>query len=146
MSQRDIHSMINLTSMLGPIAATTDQTSAAIALGGDFQAFAVEVAVGIGGITFDATNKIEFKLDKSSNGTDFVAVTQADVRGVTVGAGGIVRSLVAEHAAPSRTKIGIVKGDITHLRATADHSGTHGTATPYAVTLIRANPLIGPAA
>lgn len=146
MSQRDIQSMITLTHMLGPIAATADQTSAAIALGGDHQAFAVEIAVGIGGITFDATNKIEFKLEKSSDGTSFAAVTAADVRGVTVGAGGIVRSLVAAHAAPSRTKVGVIKGDITHLRMFADHAGTHGTATPYAVTLIRANPLVGPAA
>lgn len=146
MSQRDIHSLYTPTPMLGPITATTDQTGSAIALGTAHQAFAVNILVGVGGISFDDSNKIDFKLQKSSDGSTFEAVTQADVRGVTVGSGGIVKSLVAAHAAASATRIGIVKGDITHLKAIADYTGTHGTATPWAVELIKANPLIGPAA
>ena len=147
MSQRDIHSLIAFAALLGPLSATATQTGSGVALGGDHQAFAVQLGIGVGGITFDATNKIEFKLQKSTDGgSTYVDVTQADVRGVTVASGGIVKSLTAAHAAPSRTRIGLVRGDITHIKGIATHSGTHGTATPYEMTLIRANPLLGPAA
>ena len=71
MSQRDIHSLYTSTPMLGPISATTDQTGSAIALGTAHQAFAVNILVGPGGISFDDSNKIDFKLHKSSDGSTF---------------------------------------------------------------------------
>lgn len=146
MSQRDLKSIVSTVPVLGPITATTDQTSAAIALSPDYQSFLLNVAVGVGGITFDATDKIEFKLTVSSDGSTFAAATQGDVRGVTLGTGGIVKSLVAAHAAASVTSIGIVRGDLTHIKVQADFSGTHGTATPFSVTLDRGHPLLGPVA
>jgi hypothetical protein len=99
----------------------------------------VLIEVGVGGITFSSTNKVEFKLTHSDvTGEGFEAVTQGDVVGVTVGTGGIVRELKAAHATPSVTRVGYV-GRKRFLRLLADFSGTHGTATPMSAVVIRGN-------
>jgi hypothetical protein len=97
------------------------------------------VNVGVGGITFSGTNKVEFKLTHSDLPSEgFTAVAQADVVGVTVGTGGIIRALIAAHAAPSVTKVGYV-GRKRYLRMLADFSGTHGSATPMSVIALSGN-------
>ena len=56
--------------------------------------------------------------------------------GVTVGTGGIVRSLTAAHATPSVTALGYV-GRKQFIKLLADFSGTHGTATPMSAVAVR---------
>ncbi|TFL16459.1 hypothetical protein DR046_20100 [Jannaschia formosa] len=126
-------------SVLLPAAAyNADNTPAEIALGKAGSA-TILIEVGVGGITFSATNKVEFKLTHADTaGGTYAAVEQADVVGVTVGAGGIVRSLVEAHATPSVTKIGYV-GRKGFIKLLADFSGTHGTATPLAATVVTGN-------
>lgn len=121
--------------LLPPAAYDADNTPASFD-NGTAQSATILVEVGAGGITFSDTNKVEFKLTHSDNNSDFTAVAQADVVGVTVGEGGIVRSLVAAHATPSVTLVGY-KGRKRYLRLLADFSGTHGAATPMAVTVLR---------
>jgi hypothetical protein len=97
------------------------------------------IEVGVGGITFSSTNKVEFKLTHSdATGEGFEAVAQGDIVGATVGEGGIVRELKAAHATPSVTKIGYT-GRKRFLRLLADFSGTHGDPTPMSAVVIRGN-------
>lgn len=123
--------------VLLPAAAYNADTTPASFDIGKADACTVLIEVGVGGITFSTTNKVEFKLTHSDvTGSGFEAVTQADVVGVTVGTGGIVRELIAAHAAASVTVVGYV-GRKQFLRLLADFSGTHGTATPMSAVGVR---------
>lgn len=142
---RDLYSQVAPVVAIGAAALAADNTPAAIDLAG-YQSAVVEIAVGVGGITFDATNKIELKLTHSDDDTTYVAVADADVQlpaGQTVGSGGIVKSLVAAHAAASVSKVGYVGGK-RYVKLLADFSGTHGAATPIAATVIKGDPLSAP--
>lgn len=122
--------------LLPAAAYDADNTPASFDIG-KADACTVLIEVGVGGITFSGTNKVEFVLSHSDvTGSGFEPVTQADVVGVTVGAGGIVRSLIAAHATPSVTVVGY-RGRKRFLRLLADFSGTHGTATPMSAVGIR---------
>jgi hypothetical protein len=101
----------------------------------------VALAIGAGGITFTSTNKVEFKLEHSNDDSTWVAVATADMIGVTVGAGGIIRSLVAAKAAAD-VVFYRYQGPRLYLRLTADFSGTHATGTGISAVLIRGNPNI----
>lgn len=128
--------------LIAPAALAADNTPAAVSILG-FEGVRVHVLVGVGGITFDATNKIEFKLLAGGATVGaHVAVAAADVEFVTGDAwatGGIIRSLVAAHAAATAYVYDYVNTDpaITHLSCLADFSGTHGAATPLAVLVER---------
>jgi len=124
--------------LLPAAAYDADNTPAEIALG-TAQSATVLIEVGVGGITFSGTNKVEFKLTHSDTaGGSYAAVADADVVGATVGAGGIVLTLDAAHAAGTVTKLGY-KGRKGFIKLLADFSGTHGTATPMAATVLTGN-------
>jgi len=129
---------------IGPLVLAADNTPAAIAMG-DFGAALILIAVGIGGITFSTTNKVEFKLTHSDDDSTYAAVAQEDVKGVTVGTGGIIKSLIAAHAAASLTKVGY-HGGKRFIKILADFDGTHGTGTPISVVVVRGEPYIAPVA
>lgn len=143
---KDLFSLISPAVLLPAAAYNADNTPAAVALAG-FTSALVEISVGVGGITFDDTNKVEFKLTHSlDGGTTYTAVAAADVQlpaGQSVGTGGIVKSLTAAHAAAAVYKVGYIGGG-THLKLLADFSGTHGTATPMAATVARGGALRAP--
>jgi hypothetical protein len=61
-----------------------------------------------------------------------------------VGAGGIVRALIAAHAAATVTKVGYI-GNKRFLSLLADFSGTHGSPTPIAIKLVQGSPERAPA-
>ena len=141
----------NIASVVGIGNATlaTDNTPAAIDLRG-FDACAVEFAVGVGGITFTGTNKVEFLLTDSADDSTYAAVELADVDLTesnisAVGTGGIVYSLILEHAAATVVNIGYTGGK-RYLKVLADFSGTHGTGTPIGVQVIKALPHDAPTA
>jgi hypothetical protein len=124
--------------LLPPATLNADNTPASFNIGTAGSA-TIALAVGVGGITFSGTNKIEYVLTHSdAESSGFTAVTQGDVVGVTVAAGGIVRSLVAAHTDPSVTLIGY-RGGKPFLRLLADFSGTHGTGTPMSAVVLRGN-------
>ena len=139
---RDLISHIGNVLAIGPVVATADVTSSAIDLKG-FDSAVVDILVGVGGITFTTTNKVEFLLTHSKDDVTYTAVTADDVRlgagaDATVGTGGIVRSLTAAHAAASAVKVGYI-GPNRYLKVTADFSGTHATGTPITVLVIKGN-------
>lgn len=140
--------MKDLTHNIAPVVAlaaaarNADATSSAINLAG-FESAAIEISVGVGGITFDDTNKVEYKVTHSDDDSTYTAVAQADMQGTTVGSGGIVKTLNAAHAAGAVYTYGYVGGK-KYLKVQADFSGTHGTATPMAVNIIKGHPANAP--
>ena len=133
---KDLHSNISPVVAIGPAELDADSVSAAIDLQG-FSSASLILMVGVGGITFDDTNKVEFKLTHSDDDDSYDAVVANDVLGAeSVAAGGIVKSLEAEHAAAAVYRFGY-KGGRRFLKFQADFSGTHGTGTPIAAIILR---------
>lgn len=132
---RDIHSDMTVVTAIGNATLSADNTPAAIDLQG-FNAAEIILAIGVGGITFSGTNKIEFKLTHSDDDSTYTDVTTADMLGVTVSDSGIIKALVAAHAAAATYRYGY-KGGKRYLKLLADFSGTHGTGTPIAAVVIK---------
>jgi hypothetical protein len=133
---------INYVAPVAVLNATlaADNTPAAIDLQG-FDGAKLLIQVGVGGITFDTTNKVEFKITHSDDDSTYVAVAAADVilgslADSSVGSGGIVKSLIAAHAAIDIAVVDYIGGK-RYLKVLADFSGTHGTGTPIAVTVLK---------
>jgi len=126
--------------LIAPDIYTADTTPVSVDCTG-YDGATVALAIGVGGITFTTTNKIEFKLEHSNDDSTWVAVATADMIGVTVGAGGIIRSLVAAKAAAD-VVFYRYQGARLYLRLTADFGGTHATGTGVSAVLIRGNPNI----
>lgn len=133
---KDIHSDMTVVNAFGPVSLAADNTPAAIDLRG-YNAAEIVLGIGIGGITFDATNKIEFKVTHSDDDSTYTAVDIDDILGVaSVGTGGIIKSLVAAHAAAASYRFGYVGGK-RYLKILADFSGTHGSGTPLTAMVIK---------
>ena len=106
--------------------------------------------VGVGGITFTASNKLEIKLLHGDDATygNAVAVESTDVImpfGETLGTGGIIRSFTAEKAAADTEmhKVGYV-GKKRYLYVLFDFSGAHGSGTDVAAHVLRDRPVSAP--
>lgn len=109
-----------------------------------FASVTFSIGVGVGGITFTGTNKIEFVLEASEDNSTWAAVPAAHVVGLDLAADdGIVLALKSAHASPTDTRFGYV-GDARYLRVTPDFSGTHGTGTGLAVLAILGRPAHAP--
>lgn len=133
---RDLFHNLGIAQAIPPAAYDADNSPAAIDLLG-FDSALLSIHVGVGGITFSGTNKIEFKLTHSDDDSSYSAVADDDVLGLSsVGTGGIVLALTTAHAAASITRVGYVGGK-RYLKLLADFSGTHGTGTPIAATVIK---------
>lgn len=143
---RDLISNLGVKIAIPSASYDADNTPAAIDLS-DFDSAVFAIHVGVGGITFSGTNKVEFKLTHADTADgDYIAVTAADVQGVdSVGAGGIVKTLNAAHAAADVTKVGYIGGK-AFAKLLADFSGTHGTGTPIGATVILGHPRNAPVA
>lgn len=136
---KDVHSHMKRVVAIGAAALNADNTPVAIDRQG-YDSAEILIDVGVGGITFSGTNKVEFKLSHGDSATvgEHTAVEQADVLGVTVGSGGIIKALTAAHAAAAVYRCGY-KGGKRYLSLLADFSGTHGTATPMAASVVLMN-------
>ena len=141
---KDIHSKVSRSLLIGCAVLSADNTPVAVDLQG-YEAAEILLDIGIGGITFTGTNKIEFKLTHSDDDSTYSDVTTADMDGVTVASGGIIKSLVAAHAAASVYRYGYIGGK-RYLKLLADFSGTHGAGTPIAASVLRANGFSNPQA
>lgn len=141
---KDLHSGVAIATLMAAAARTSDSTPTTMDLAG-YQSAEVLLAIGAGGITFTGTDKIEFVLQHSDDGTAWANVTDADMLGVTGITGGIIKSLVVAHATAASYRYGY-KGGRRYLRLTADFSGTHGTATPMAAMLLLGHPEVAPVA
>lgn len=142
---RDIHSDMSVATAIEAATLSADNTPPAVDLLG-YNAAEIILAIGAGGITFTGTNKIEFKLTHSDDDVTYTAVTVDDMLGLnSVGTGGIIKSLVAAHAAASTYRYGYIGGK-RYLKLLADFSGTHASGTPVAAAVIRAHGNVQPEA
>lgn len=134
---KDIHSGMIAIAAIGAAALSADNTPAAIDLQG-YNAAEILLAIGIGGITFSGANKIEFKLSHGDTATvgQHTPVAEGDMLGVTVGEDGIIKALTTAHAAAAVYRFGY-KGGKRYISLLADFSGTHGTPTPIAATVLK---------
>lgn len=130
--------------VIGPVTLSADNTPAAIDRQG-YEAVEVLLGVGIGGITFDSTNKIEIKMTHSDDDATYSDVTTADMIGVTVTGSGIIKALTAAHAAAAKYRFGY-RGGKRYFKFLADFSGTHGAGTPLDITLLLSCAAVGPIA
>lgn len=132
---KDIHSATTRVVAIANATYSADNTPVAIDRRG-YEAAEVLLDIGVGGITFTGTNKIEFVLTHSDDDTTYTAVTVADMLGLaSVGTGGIIKALIAAHAAGAVYRFGY-KGGKRYLKLLADFSGTHGAGTPIAASVL----------
>lgn len=141
---RDLVSNISEQILLASATYAADSTPVAVDLLG-FDSCAILIEVGVGGITFSGTNKVEFVLTHSDDNSTYVNVTDADLQGVSGTTSGIVYSLIAAHAAATVTEIGYVGGK-RYLKLLADFSGTHGTGTPMSALAVLGRASLRPVA
>lgn len=141
---KDIHSDFRRAVLIGAATLSADNTPAAVDLRG-YNGVEIMIDIGIGGITFSGTNKIEFVLTHSDDDSTYSNVTDADMLGVTGISNGIIKSLVAAHAAAAAYRYGY-KGNKRYLKLLADFSGTHGTGTPIAASVLLGEGLNNPQA
>lgn len=142
--REQIH-LLKFVSAIAPGVYTADTTPVTVDRSG-FSSASFAVHVGVGGITFNGTNKIEFLMEESYDGTDWHPVPASDIVGPSLTADdGIVLALKAAHAAVKVTKIGYI-GDARYVRLTADFSGTHGTGTPISAVAYLGRPAQAPVA
>ncbi len=139
---RDLISSISSVLAIAPEALNADKTGTAVDLAG-FRSASVQIAVGVGGITFTGSNKVEFVLKHSDDDVSYTNVTSDDLVGKPAVTNGIVRSLTAAHTSPTVVEVGYVGGK-RYLRLDADFSGTHGAATPISATIVRGHPANAP--
>lgn len=137
--ERDGVTRLAVIALIAAATLSADNTPDAVDLR-DARTATVLLNVGVGGITFSGTNKIEFVLTHSDDGVTYSPVTADDLildaLAPTTITGGIVRALVAAHAAATIQKIGYIGGK-AWLKLAADFSGTHGTGTPIAALLVK---------
>lgn len=141
---KDMHSRVSVATLIAAATLAADNTPAAVDLLG-YQSAEILLAIGVGGITFSGTNKVEFKLTHSDDDSTYTDVATADMLGVTVASGGIIKSLIAAHAAGASYRFGY-KGGKRYLKLLADFSGTHGTGTPIAAMVLLGEPDVAPTA
>jgi len=137
--ERDQATSIFPVIAIGAAVLSADNTPAAIDVR-DYGSATLLLHIGVGGITFSGTNKIEFVLTHSDDDTTYTNVTDDDLikdslAPATV-TSGIIRALTSAHAAATTQKLGYVGGK-RYLKLLADFSGTHGTGTPIAATVVR---------
>ena len=141
----DLKNNIKLVESLNAIVKDADTDCTGIDTQGANSAM-VMVNVGAPGITFSGTNKVDIKLEDSSDNSSFTAVTNNNfVTGGTVDSSGIWQTIDADGDCNAVYGIGYV-GPQRYYRVVLDFSGTHGTGTVFGVVGAQSNPLHAPAA
>ena len=141
----DLRSHLTPKVLIGPAVLTDDNTPVEIDLK-DYGNCMINLFVGIGGITFTNTNKIEMKVNHGSTSGSLVAVDAGDINGIdaadlTAGAisNGIIKSFKAAHAAAAFYSFNYIGGE-RYIELLADFGGTHGTGTPIFAEAILGRP------
>lgn len=132
---RSLYNKLGASVLLASATYAADSTPVAVDLT-EFDSALIAIEVGVGGITFSGTNKVEFVLTHSDDDSTYSNVTDADMQGVTGITGGIIKSLIAAHATADVSVFGYI-GEKRYLKLLADFSGTHGTGTPLSALVLK---------
>ena len=141
---RDLKTNIGVVQSLAPAERSSDANGTGVDLQG-FASATIVIDMGAEGITLSSTNKIEIELEHSDDNSTFTDVTSsADVIGATPDSNGVIATFDDVAEAPAVSTVGYIGGK-RYIRAVANFSGTHGSATPLAVSVIkghaRSNPV-----
>lgn len=135
---RDHINSFGAVTAVAPAVLSADAPNIAIDRAG-FDAVTFVLQIGAGGITFSATNRIDFAMEHSDDGTTWSPVVATNVIGATVAGSGIVLSQRTAHPDPTTHRFGYVDGIVGQkrfVRLRAAFNGTHGTGTPLAAVAI----------
>ena len=130
---QDLSNNIKLMQSIAPVVADADANGTGVDTQG-YENVAIVVDTGIEGITLSSTNKIEFELEHSDDDSTYVDAESSDVNG-TLGANGLFLTLDANAESPQISEIEYL-GTKRYVRVVANFSGTHGTGTPIAASVI----------
>jgi len=141
---QDLKNNIGVVQSLAPAERSSDANGTGVDLQG-FESATIVIDMGAEGITLSSTNKIEIELEHSDDDSTYTDVTSsADVIGATPDSNGVIATFDDPAEAPAIASVGYIGGK-RYIRAVANFSGTHGTATPMAVSVIkghaRSNPV-----
>lgn len=131
---KDIHSGSSVMQLIAAAEYGADNTEVTLDLQG-YDGCEIVIAVGVGGITFSATNKIEFVLTESDDDSSYSTVDAEYVHGADTVTDGIIKALTSAHGTAAVYRFGYV-GYARYLQLLADFSGSHGTDTPIAAFAI----------
>ena len=137
---KDLHSNIEVVSVLDPIVVDATATITDIDLMG-WNSAELIIALGLnGGTTPSVSHKLDFVLYDSDDGTTYAVVTTADMLGVTVTAGSI---LTTDEAAKYSTTyhFGYVGGK-RYLQLIYTETGT--VSVVMGITLVKGHPQDAP--
>jgi len=142
--RRDLHSKLMVATAIAAAVLSATPTALEVDTQG-YSSIELVLSVGAGGITFDDTNKVEFKVEHSDDGSDWSDVVADDILGQETVTTGIVKALTAVHASAGSYRFGYI-GPKRYVRVTPVFSGTHGSPTPLAGTWLLSNAAIQPVA
>lgn len=134
---RDLISSMKVLAKLDPAVRTADANVADIDLAG-YDSALIVVAMGAEGITIDADNYIQVKLEHGDLTSSYAAVAATDIIGITPEVAGMIAMFNAVAEAPASSIVQYIGGK-RYLKVTVDHVGTHGTGTPYGIVVIGLN-------
>ena len=144
----DLASDLRALPAILPASYTTDQTSSALNTASyGYKSLTLALHLGVGGITFDGTDRIDVKVTHSDDDSTYADVTSDDIilpYGATaVATGGIVKSLIALHAAAEVFLVGYI-GKKQYVKVKYDFAGTHGSGTILGASWILSHPMSAP--
>lgn len=108
----------------------------------DYNSISQIFSIGVPGITLSPTDKIEVFLEHSDDNVTYTRTTEHTGQ-VEGGADGLYGAYESNAAASSNAKTGYY-GNKEWVRTDVVFSGTHGTATPCAVTTVLGEPKLAP--
>jgi hypothetical protein len=131
-----------------PATLTATPTAITVDLLG-FDSCLFILRVGAGGITFDNTNRVDFRLQHSTDNSTYTNVGPNDVVGAPIAApsaaNGFVRSLITAKAAIDTVDFAYVGGN-RYVQLVPVFGGTHGAGTQMYAQALRGNPHVAPIA
>ena len=103
----DMHNQLAFRPLISAAVLTASSANVKVDRQG-YEALELVFDIGVGGITFTGTNRVDFTATHSDDDITYTAVSDADLLGVTGTTGGIIKSLIVAHAAGDITKIGYI--------------------------------------
>jgi hypothetical protein len=143
MAVKDLASRITAVPAIPPNVYSASTTPSPIDLEG-YTSAAILIAVGIGGVTFSPTVRIDFEVLESDDGVNFAPATKFSGSEVPAAVtSGIVKSLQAAHPTPDVTTIGYAGGK-RFIEVQANFVGTQASGTPLSASVVKGNPIYIP--